>query len=46
MKKAEATNTFTDGLIMDFDPLVTPNTSLSSALNATFVTMNGKENVL
>lgn len=46
MKKNSTTNTFTDGLIMDFDPLVAPNTALSSALNATLITMNGKENVL
>lgn len=46
MKKAEATNTFDQGLIMDFNPLVTPNNTLSNALNATLITRNGNENVL
>lgn len=43
MKKAQTTNTFTDGLIMDLNPLVTPNTVMSNALNATLITMNGNE---
>lgn len=46
MKKAETINTFSDGLIMDIDPLVTPKTCLSNALNATIITMNGEEEVL
>lgn len=46
MKKAEAINTFTAGLVMDINPLVAPNDGLCNALNATLVTMNGNENVL
>lgn len=46
MIRNEATNTFQDGLVMDLNPLTTPNTVLTSALNATFVTFNGNEYVL
>lgn len=46
MIRSEATNTFQDGLVMDLNPLTTPNTVLTSALNATFVTFNGNEYVL
>ena len=46
MIRGEATNTFQDGLVMDLNPLTTPNTVLTSALNATFVTFNGNEYVL
>lgn len=46
MRKAETTNTFSQGLVMDFNPLVTPNNTLSNALNATLITKNGNENVL
>lgn len=46
MKKAETTNVFTDGLIMDLNPIVTPNNVISNALNATLITMNGNENSL
>lgn len=46
MKKSNTTNTFQDGLIMDLNPMVTPNTCLTNALNATFLTYNGNENVL
>lgn len=38
-----AKNTFTDGLVMDLSPENTPNTCLTNALNATYVTMNGNE---
>ena len=44
--KQEATNTFGDGMIMDLNPLTTPNNVLTSALNATMVTYNGNEFVL
>ena len=44
--KQEAINTFGDGLIMDLNPLTTPNTVLTSALNATLITYNGNEFVL
>lgn len=46
MKKAVATSTFNSGLIMDFNPMVTPNNVLVNALNATLVTMNGNESIL
>lgn len=46
MKRGETTNTFQDGLVMDFNPMITPNTMLTNALNATLLTYNGNENVL
>ena len=46
MKKQETTNSFQDGLIMDLNPLVTPNNVLTNCLNGTIVTYNGNENVL
>lgn len=46
MRKSEALNTFAGGMIMDINPLVTPNDVLVNALNATLVTFNGNENVL
>lgn len=42
----QATNSFENGLVMDFNPLNTPNNVLTSALNATFVTFNGNEFIL
>lgn len=38
-----AKNVFTDGLVMDISPEITPNNCLTNALNATYVTMNGNE---
>ena len=46
MKKSSSTNVFSDGMVMDINPLVTPNNVVSNALNATLLTMNGNENVL
>ena len=46
MKKSQATNTFNKGMIMDLNPLVTPNDVLTNCLNGTLVTFNGNENVL
>lgn len=46
MKKSETTNTFNEGLVMDINPLVTPNNVMCNALNATLITMNGNENAL
>lgn len=46
MKKAAAVNTFQDGMVMDINPLVTPNNVLTRCLNGTLVTYNGDENVL
>ena len=46
MKKNSTVNTFQDGLIMDLNPLLTPNSALTNCLNGTIVTFNGNENVL
>lgn len=46
MKKSETINTFNNGLIMDLNPLVTPNDVLVNCLNGTITTFNGNENVL
>jgi hypothetical protein len=42
----ESTNTFSDGLIKDLNPLTTPTTVLTDAKNATLLTFNGNELVL
>ena len=42
----QAVNTFTKGLQNDTHPMVQGNDTLSDALNATFITMNGNEVVL
>lgn len=39
-------NTFGDGMNKDLNPLTTPNSILSDALNATVITFNGNEFVL
>ena len=44
--KKQATNQFNKGLIMDVNPLMTPNDALTNALNATLITFNGDEYVL
>lgn len=46
MTRSETINTFSEGLVMDLNPLTTPNTVLTSALNATLITFNGNEYVL
>lgn len=46
MKKSRTTNTFEQGMIMDFNPSVTPNNVLTNCLNGTLLTFNGNENVL
>lgn len=43
MNRQEASNGFSQGLIMDYNPLGTPNNALSNALNATMITYNGNE---
>ena len=43
---AEAINTFQEGLLMDANPLTTPDNCLTNALNATIITFNGNEFVL
>ena len=42
----QASNTFSRGLQTDTNPMIQGNDSLSDALNATFVTMNGNEVIL
>lgn len=42
----QSQNIFTDGLRYDAHPMLVPNTALTTALNATIVSMNGNENVL
>ena len=42
----QAVNTFTKGLQSDTHPMIQGNDTLSDALNATFITMNGNEVVL
>ena len=42
----ETTNTFSEGLVMDLNPITTPNNVLTNALNATYITYNGNEYVL
>lgn len=42
----QAQNTFNEGMVLDNHPLMTSNTVLTDALNATLVTMNGNEMVL
>lgn len=44
--KQEATNVFNEGMILDLNPLTTPNNVLTNALNATLLTFNGNEFVL
>lgn len=39
-------NTFNEGMIMDLNPLTTPNNVLTSCLNGTFITYDGNEFVL
>ena len=46
MSKTKTTNTFSEGMIKDLNPLNTPATVLTDALNATYITYNGDEFVL
>ena len=46
MRKSSTTNIFNGGLIMDLNPLTTPNNVLTDALNATLITYNGNEYAL
>jgi hypothetical protein len=46
MKKDNATNTFENGLIKDYNPIMTPAGVLTDCLNGTFITYNGNENAL
>ena len=46
MIKSESNNTFNDGLMMDLNPLMTPNNVMTNCLNGTLVTFNGNEYML
>lgn len=46
MRKDKTTSTFNKGLIMDLNPLTTPNNVMTDALNATIITYNGNEHAL
>ena len=41
--KKESSNQFTEGLVCDLNPINTPNTVLTDALNATIITYDGNE---
>jgi hypothetical protein len=41
--RQEQINTFNGGLVYDLNPLVTPNSVLTDAVNGTFITFNGNE---
>lgn len=44
--RKEAVNTFSEGLVMDLNPLTTPSTVMTSCLNGTIITYNGNEFIL
>lgn len=44
--KQEGTNTFSEGLIYDLNPLTVPNNLLTDCVNGTFITFNGDEMAL
>lgn len=46
MERKIAGNTFEKGLVMDFNPISTPNNVMTSSLNATILTFNGNEYIL
>ena len=46
MARKETGNTFEKGLVMDFNPISTPNNVMTSALNGTIITFNGNEYIL
>ena len=46
MNRQEATNTFQEGMVMDFNPLTTPDNVVTNCLNGTLITFNGNEYVL
>jgi hypothetical protein len=43
MSRIEATNSFTDGMVKDLNPINTPNTALTDCLNGTIITYDGNE---
>lgn len=46
MARKEAINTFSDGLVLDLNPINTPNTVLTDCLNGTLITYDGNEQSL
>lgn len=46
MARQECSNTFSDGLMMDLNPINTPKSVLTDCLNGTYITYNGNEFVL
>ena len=44
--RKETSNQFTEGLVSDLNPINTPNTVLTDALNATIITYDGNEHSL
>ena len=46
MKREITNNSFTGGLVMDLNPINTPNNVLTNCLNGTLITYNGNENIL
>lgn len=46
MARQEATNIFSDGLMMDLNPINTPKSVLTDCVNGAFLTYNGNEFIL
>lgn len=46
MLKQSSDNSFNDGLVMDLNPLLTPNNVMTGCLNGTLITYNGNEYTL
>ncbi len=46
MIKNSTTSTFGDGMVLDLNPISTPNNVLTNCLNGTLITFNGNEGVL
>ena len=44
--RKETLNTFSEGMVMDLNPLTTPNNVLTNCLNGTILTYNGNEYLL
>jgi hypothetical protein len=44
--RQEATNTFSEGMVKDLNPLNTPDNLLTDCLNGTIITYNGNEFIL
>ena len=46
MSKQETVNTFDGGLVMDLNPMTTPNNVVTDCLNSTMITYDGNEFIL